>query len=536
VTTVRIFSAYGPWEEPGRLVPYVLGCCLRGDSPRVTAGWQPRDFIYIDDVLALLELAADCPQARGQILHAGTGRQHRVRDMVETILRVASGGRVAAQFGAERARPDEPASWVASIDRTTALTGWRPRFDLLAGVEHTWAWFTQAVTQKTRKYVLGNGTAFAKGDSVRSSQAWLNGSAKPQAAERPRKMLSLIMPARNEEGNLPRAYAEVTAVLAGLPYAYEVLIIDNDSTDRTGEVAAELCARDPRWRYARFSRNFQVEASITAGLRLARGDAAMVLFSDLQDPPELIPEFLGKWEEGYDVVYGVVRQRQGDPFWRASAARLVYRLINALSDVEITPNATDFRLLSRRAIDALNQFDERNRYLRGFAHWIGFKRCAIPYDRRARTAGRSKAPLAYLLNFASNALTCFSIKPLQLFSWMGLLALTATLALALVYLGYYLTASPLPGWTTTYLLLLANLSVLLLGFGTLGEYIGRIYVETKRRPLFLIDHTINLEDPADQPEPLPGPTWLKHLHRGPHGNGSKAVPAATIEGGGDEAL
>jgi dolichol-phosphate mannosyltransferase len=299
----------------------------------------------------------------------------------------------------------------------------------------------------------------------------------------------------------------VTEVLGRLPYDYEVIVIDNASTDGTGDVAAALAERDPRWRYLRFSRNFTVEVSIAAGLRYAQGDAALVLFSDLQDPPELIPEFVRQWEQGHDVVYGTIRQRRGDPFWKAWSARLFYRIINVLADVEITPNATDFRLLSRRAIDALNQFDERNRYLRGFAHWIGFKRCAVPYDRRPRLAGRSKAPLFYLLNLALNAITCFSIKPLQLFSLMGALASLGTMLLALVYLGSYLFSYPLPGLTTIYLLLLANLTVLLLGFGAVGEYIGRIYVETKRRPLFLVDRTVNLDAGAGL-RPRPATTDL----------------------------
>jgi glycosyltransferase involved in cell wall biosynthesis len=310
-----------------------------------------------------------------------------------------------------------------------------------------------------------------------------------------RKLLSIVMPARNEEGNLRRAYEEVSAVLADLPYDYEVIVIDNDSTDRTGDVAAELCAFNPRWRYLRFSRNFSVEISIAAGLRYCRGDAAVVLFSDLQDPPEIIPEFARKWEEGSDVVYGMLRQRTGDPFWKAGCARLFYWLVHKLADVEITPNATDFRLYSRRAIDALNQFDERNRYLRGFAHWIGFRRCAVTYDRRARKAGQSKAPFFYLLNLAANAITCFSIKPLQLFSLMGFVALGGTLLLAAIYVCSYFFAFTMPGLTTVYLLLLANLAVLLLGFGTLGEYIGRIYVETKKRPLFFVERTINLTEP-----------------------------------------
>jgi dolichol-phosphate mannosyltransferase len=298
-------------------------------------------------------------------------------------------------------------------------------------------------------------------------------AAQPQR----RKLLTLIVPAMNEEGNLPRAYDEVTRVMADLPYDYEVLVIDNASTDRTGDLAAELAARDPRWRYVRFSRNFSVEISIAAGLRFARGDAAMILFSDLQDPPQLIPDFVRKWEEGHDVVYGQVRSRQGDPLWKAWGARLFYRIINALSEVEITPNATDFRLLSRRAIDALNQFDERNRYLRGFAHWVGFKRCPIVYDRVPRTAGKSKAPSFYLLNLAANAITCFSIKPLQLFSLTGVVALFGTFCLALFYLVCWLGSYTVPGLTTVYLLMLANLAVMLLGFGAIGEYVGRIYID-----------------------------------------------------------
>jgi transketolase len=325
------------------------------------------------------------------------------------------------------------------------------------------------------------------------------------AAAAARPTLTVIMPARNEEATLPRAYEEVTAVMAGLPCDYEVIVIDNASTDRTGEVAAELCARDRRWRYARFSRNFHVESSITAGLRLASGDAALILFSDLQDPPQLIPEFVRRWQEGDDVVYGVLRKREGDPWWKSLGARTLYRLVNQLGEVDITPNATDFRLLSRRAIDALNRFDERNRYLRGLAHWIGFRRSAIVYDRRPRTAGRSKAPFFYMLNLAANAITSFSIKPLQFFSMAGMVALAGAVGLALVYLGSYLLGITIPGLTTIYLLALANLAVLLLGFGTLGEYIGRIYVEAKGRPLFLIDRTINLDMPATAVPPAEKP-------------------------------
>jgi polyisoprenyl-phosphate glycosyltransferase len=327
-----------------------------------------------------------------------------------------------------------------------------------------------------------------------------------------RKLLTIIMPAMNEEANLARAYDEVTAVMANEPYDYEVIVVDNASTDRTDEAAFALTQRDSRWRYLRFTRNFSVEISITAGLRFARGDAAMILFSDLQDPPQLIPEFLRRWEEGHDVVYGQLRERQNEPLWKAWGARLFYRIMNALADVEVTPNATDFRLLSRRAIDALNQFDERNRYLRGLAHWIGFKRCAIVYERRQRTAGKSKALSLFCLNLAASAITGFSIKPLQFFSLAGAVALAGTICLALTTIGNWLFAYTVPGLTTINLLLLANLAVMLLGFGTIGEYVGRIYIESKKRPLFIVDRTANLDAWA-QPRPAAPPSfsdWRPH--------------------------
>jgi polyisoprenyl-phosphate glycosyltransferase len=318
-----------------------------------------------------------------------------------------------------------------------------------------------------------------------------------------RKTLSIIMPVRNEEGNLLRAYDEVSAVMADLPYDYEVIVVDNDSNDGSGSLAANLCARDARWRYVRFGRDFGLEASLAAGFRLARGDAAITVFGDLQDPPKLIGEFLEKWEEGFDVVYGVIRRRTGDPFWKSKLAWLFYRATNYLADSDVPMYATDFRLLSRRAIDAINQFDERNRYIRGYSHWIGLKQFPIVYDRRPRAAGKSKASFFYLLNYAANAITCFSIKPLQLFSVCGLLTLTATFALAVFYTVRFFLGLSLPGLPTTYLLLLANLGVMLVGFGTVGEYVGRIYLETKHRPLFIVERSINVQSEILMPHARP---------------------------------
>lgn len=309
-----------------------------------------------------------------------------------------------------------------------------------------------------------------------------------------KKIISVIMPALNEEENIPIGHEKLTGIFEPLPYDYEVIIIDNCSTDGTGRVTEEICEKDPRWRYVRFSRNFTAEISIAAGLQYCKGDAAVVLFSDLQDPPERIPDMIRKWEQGHDIVYGKLVHRGGDSWFRRKAVGLGYYAINKLSDIQIPPNATDFRLYDRAVIDALNSFHERNRYMRGFTHWVGFNSVPMEYKRNERKKGESKAPFTFLIAFTINAITTFSIKPLRLFSLFGAGILIFSVIMALVYLGNYLVNKvKVPGFTTTYLLLLLNLGVMSLGFGVLGEYIGNIYNETKRRPLWIVHKTKNIE-------------------------------------------
>ncbi|MBI2495624.1 MAG: glycosyltransferase family 2 protein [Candidatus Omnitrophica bacterium] len=313
-------------------------------------------------------------------------------------------------------------------------------------------------------------------------------------------LISIIIPARNEEGNIPRLEQEVLAVVEALPDEFEFIVVDNDSTDRTGELVKAICARDPRWKYLRLSRNFTVEMSMTAGLRAARGEAMIVLYSDLQDPPAVIPRFIAKWREGYDVVYGVRTARPGEPVWRNLAVHWVYRVIAWSSDVPIPPDAGDFRLISRQVRDALERCGEYNRYLRGLIAWLGFRQVGIPYERRARTAGRSQAPFWHLVFFAFNAITSFSLKPLRLFTFLGL-ALLLLSALALpVYVILAIVGSPPPGITTIITLLFVAIGLNSLGIGILGEYLGRTYAEVKRRPLYVIQETVNL--PADATGPV----------------------------------
>jgi polyisoprenyl-phosphate glycosyltransferase len=315
-----------------------------------------------------------------------------------------------------------------------------------------------------------------------------------QAEAVPRTLVTLIIPAYNEEENIARLEREVLAVTDTLAYDFEFIVIDNSSTDRTGELVKEICGRDRRWRYIRFSRNFTVEMSMTAGYELASGDAIIVLYSDLQDPPDVIPRFLEQWQEGYDVVYGVRTVRPGDPSWRNLAVRIAYRTIAWFSDVPIPKDAGDFRLISRPVRDALVRCDEHNRYMRGLISWLGFRQIGIPYERRPRKAGNSKAPFLPLVLFVFDAVTSFSLRPLRLFTLLGFVLLAASAIAAVVYIVLWWLESAPPGITTIIVLLLAAIGLNSLGIGVLGEYVGRTYTEVKGRPLYIIQEAVNCED------------------------------------------
>lgn len=301
--------------------------------------------------------------------------------------------------------------------------------------------------------------------------------------------ISLIIPAFNEESNLPSVYQRIKTLFSSLPYAYEAIIIDNASTDRTQQISTAIC-KDLNWKYIRFSRNFTSEISITAGLHYATGDAVMVVFSDLQDPPELIPKFISKWEEGYDVVCGLLTSRSDDVLWKRPAASLMYYVLNKTTG--IPKNATDFRLLSRKAVDAINQFPERNRYFRGISHYAGFKTAYIPYKRSSRISGKSNSNLLYLIDFVIRAITNFSTLPLRLFSILGVLTILSTFFFTAFSIYQYFRGITIPGLTTIIILLLFNIGLMSLGIGVLGEYLGRTYIESKQRPLWIVDNTINI--------------------------------------------
>jgi dolichol-phosphate mannosyltransferase len=310
-------------------------------------------------------------------------------------------------------------------------------------------------------------------------------------------LLSMVVPVLNEEAVLADTRATLNRVLEGVDLPFEVVVVDNGSTDRTPALLAEVCVADPRWKYVRLSRNFGYQNSITAGMLTARGDAIMIIDADLQDPPELIPEFVARWQEGYDIVYGVREKRTGESPLRVIPTMLAMRFITWMSDeIKLPLNSSDFRLITRRVRDAFAQLPENTRYVRGMVHWLGFRQVGIPYVRRGRIGGESKVNPLYLIGFMFNAVFNFSIKPLRMFSLFGLGILGLASVLAVVYVVMSFLTSPPRGITTVLLLLLTNLGVQSLGIGVLGEYIAKIYSETKRRPLWLVDYTLNVEAPV----------------------------------------
>jgi dolichol-phosphate mannosyltransferase len=327
---------------------------------------------------------------------------------------------------------------------------------------------------------------------------------------RPDQLLSVVIPVLNEQEVLPDTYATLNRTLEGVGLPFEVIVVDNGSTDQSPAIMRELCERDPRWKYIRLSRNFGGQNSLTAGLTAARGDAIIMIDADLQDPPELIAEFVARWREGYDIVYGVRSKRTGESPLRVIPTMLAMRFITWMSDdIKLPLHSGEFRLITRRVRDAFLQLPETNRFVRGMIHWLGFRQIGIPYTRRGRTKGRSKANLHLLVGFMFTAVFSFSTKPLRMFSILGLIVLAFSTTLALTYLVMSLMTTPPAGITTILLLLLFNLGVMSLGIGVLGEYIAKIYSESKRRPLWLVDYTINL-DPALAPrsgELLPGTVY-----------------------------
>lgn len=304
-------------------------------------------------------------------------------------------------------------------------------------------------------------------------------------------VLSLVIPVYNEKPVIPLLLQRLQQVLSTLSISYEIVLVDDGSRDGSGEMLYRLALADPTLHVLRLSRNFGKEAALTAGLDHARGDAVIIMDADLQDPPELIPQMMTHWRDGYDVVSMKRRSREGETRFKTWSAHCYYRMLNKISDVDIPTDTGDFRLMSRHAIEALKQLPERNRYMKGLFAWIGMKTKVVEYDRRARVAGKSKWDYFSLIGLAFEGITSFSRSPLRI-----AMALGVFIALAGVMFGLWIVFKTLmlgevvPGYPSIIALVTFLGGVQLMTVGLLGEYVGKIYYESKQRPIYLLSDEV----------------------------------------------
>ncbi len=299
--------------------------------------------------------------------------------------------------------------------------------------------------------------------------------------------ISVAVPVFNELESLPELYRRITEVMQGLGQSWELIMIDDGSTDGSREWIEEQAAEEARLRPVIFARNFGHQIGITAGLDYSRGNAVVIMDADLQDPPEVIPELVARWQEGFEVVYAVRAEREGETWFKRFTAALFYRLINRITDVDLPLDTGDFRLMDRAVVDALKRMREQHRFPRAMVAWVGFKQTGVPYRRAARFAGETKYPFRKMLRLALNAITGFSYFPLQIATYLGFVsAILSIFAIPVVAILRLMGNQAFFGQASTLIAVLFLGGVQLISLGILGEYIGRIYDESKGRPLYIV--------------------------------------------------
>jgi len=307
-----------------------------------------------------------------------------------------------------------------------------------------------------------------------------------------KKMISIVIPAYNEEDVLEELYKRLKNIMdSNTDYEFEVIIVENGSWDSTFDKLVQINKEDPRFKIVKLSKNFRCDGGITAGLKYARGDAAVIMNADLQDPPEMIAQFLKKWEEGYEIIYGIIEKREGVSFARKILSKLAYEIIYHLTHEAIPKNASDFRLIDKKVYLIVNSMEEKNRFLRGIIAWTGFKQTGIPYERPARYAGETKAGFCAAFDVAMNGIFSFSYFPLHIATILGFVISAVSFGLIFLELAlYFIYGQVVPGFTTTIILVLFLFGMLFFLIGIVGMYIARIYDEVKQRPNFIVTDKI----------------------------------------------
>ena len=308
--------------------------------------------------------------------------------------------------------------------------------------------------------------------------------------------VSVIIPMYYEEEVAEECYKRVKTVLTSLKdYEHEILFVNDGSKDKTLEILESIAEKDKQVKVISFSRNFGHQCAVTAGLQYVTGDAIVVIDADLQDPPELIPDMLTLWKQGNEVIYAKRKTREGESKFKLLTAKMFYRILNGLSDVEIPADTGDFRLVDRKVVDVINSMPEHNKFLRGLFSWVGFKQQPFEYERKERFAGKTKYPLKKMLKLASDGIISFSTKPLKIVGGLGIITIIISVLLLLYsVISYIFNLNQLtPGWTSIMVAITLFSGVQLLSIWIISEYLARIYDESKKRPQYIISKTINLE-------------------------------------------
>ena len=300
-------------------------------------------------------------------------------------------------------------------------------------------------------------------------------------------VITIIAPIFNELENIPELYHRMREVMSSVGETWELILVDDGSRDGSTDLIRKLAETDDHVRPVIFARNFGHQIAVTAGLDYSRGDAVIIIDADLQDPPEVILDLIAKWREGYEVVYAVRKEREGETWFKKTTASLFYRIIYKITDVKIPLDTGDFRLLDRKVVNIMSKMRERHRFLRGMASWVGFKQIGVEYKRAARFAGVTKYPFNKMLKLALNAVTSFSYVPLQIATYIGFIAAALSIiSIPVVIVLRLVGTTQLTGQATTLIMVLFLGGVQLISLGIIGEYIGRIYDEVKGRPIYVV--------------------------------------------------
>lgn len=310
------------------------------------------------------------------------------------------------------------------------------------------------------------------------------------------QLISIVAPIYNEAGNIRELHRRISSVMETTAEPWELILVNDGSTDGSAELLRVLYAEDPKHvRVVHFSRNFGHAMAVTAGMDYASGQAVILIDADLQDPPEMLPDMIRKWKEGYEVVYAVRAKREGESWFKLTTASLFYRILYRITDVDIPLDTGDFRLMDRSVVDVVETMRERTRFLRGMVSWVGFRQTGVTYTRDKRYTGETKYTFRKMLQFAWDGITGFSYFPLQVATYLGfaIAVMSALAILIVVYLRAFANAEPLEGQATTLVVVLFLGSVQLISLGIIGEYLGRIYNEVKERPLYIVRDVMGAE-------------------------------------------